>query len=86
MRSWVCLSRGLKAAVHAAPAISAEADDDVEDGDDFEDGDDEAADEPNFNRADGVAPVRLLRLRDVVLAAVVRGAWWSTASWWWTAA
>jgi polyribonucleotide nucleotidyltransferase len=39
-----------------APAISAEADDDVEDGDDFEDGEDEAADEPNFNRADGVAP------------------------------
>ena len=39
-----------------APAISAEAEDDVEDGDDFEDGDDEATDEPNFNRADGVAP------------------------------
>jgi polyribonucleotide nucleotidyltransferase len=39
-----------------APAISAAADDDVEDGDDFEDVDDEATDEPNFNRADGVAP------------------------------
>lgn len=39
-----------------APPISAEAEDDVEDGDDFEDGEDEATDEPNFNRADGVAP------------------------------
>jgi polyribonucleotide nucleotidyltransferase len=52
---------GTEPAPHAAPAISAEAEaeDDLEDGDgdDFEDGDEEATDEPNFNRADGVAPV-----------------------------
>ena len=50
---------GTEPAAHAAPAISAEAEteDDLEDGDDFEDGDEEATDEPNFNRADGVAPV-----------------------------
>jgi polyribonucleotide nucleotidyltransferase len=47
---------GTEPAAPVAPAISAEADDEVEDGEDFEDGDEESADEPNFNRADGVAP------------------------------
>jgi polyribonucleotide nucleotidyltransferase len=47
---------GTEPAVPDTPAISAEADDEVEDGDDFEDGDDESADEPNFNRADGAVP------------------------------
>jgi polyribonucleotide nucleotidyltransferase len=41
----------------AAPVVAAEPDDDLEDGDDFEDGDEEETDEPNFNRADGLAPV-----------------------------
>jgi polyribonucleotide nucleotidyltransferase len=43
----------------AVPVVAAESDDeaDLEEGEDFEEGDEEETDEPNFNRADGLAPV-----------------------------